>query len=791
MKIEHTNSGRHHDDTASAVAGPSWREELRLSRVFSEKLRELLKNPDIADLVVPPNGEHREAALRALAEVPPDALATVLPDLRGTASSDQRSIAASEELESDGGPTKKSRCRPAVMLRALKLLEDPKINGDFCSPVESLLETVQARIDPALRGFLVLPHDPEEQPDTTTWADLYRDLSVKTAWTDLSSQEFAAYEALSRLWRKTDVFSAVPRVVQLSAHLMSLTQSSTGDDPFTPKFDEKLRKEMRVYLLAPRDQMTREQLRRNDMITGDPDDISVHRGDVPLKDGELIEWPQIKDGGKVQTCLQARAVIMLYSLALDCYRRGYTTYLLTQADRNKHLDRKNLCHVECRYVSEATREECTSANLGTGREKTHSESSRRESLKALQRVVVTRFLEASDKEFRWQLSPEDFQSLHLEASTTENYTSTLRRVPWFRKILDTCTTPPLENPSPVPPPSHSPAPSPELTAHGCRYRDEFFDSREEAAVAIILERYISSFWIKRGESFQILVESKKIDFFIGNDSDSEVYLEYHPIIFGDLNNLYDFKSRDEFFDYSIEKLNGYPKTDTKWREKLATRYAAERLALAQIKSTNARLIHVQDTNGLRGELETFLKKEIPEQPFNEHFAGVYEALGKLQKAEELLNQELDRGYAKLYRREWNLAQGDQISRPVRSQTWAPPVLTSFAHRSLRRAIEIVVPELFGTLTKHGRADDEFYTSQDTLVETLKRAEYETLCIPAHDVTEESARAIARQVVAFLTKEEELALDEEKSSKGWEFPFTCRPSLESFPFAPPPWSPTFR
>lgn len=77
------------------------------------------------------------------------------------------------------------------------------------------------------------------------------------------------------------------------------------------------------------------------------------------------------------------------------------------------------------------------------------------------------------------------------------------------------------------------------------------------------------------------------------------------------------------------------------------------------------------------------------------------------------------------------------------------------------------------------------------METLKRVEYETLCIPAHDVTEESARAIAQRVVAFLMKEEELALVEGESSKGWAFPFTCRPSLESFPFARPPWSPTFR
>jgi len=58
-----------------------------------------------------------------------------------------------------------------------------------------------------------------------------------------------------------------------------------------------------------------------------------------------------------------------------------------------------------------------------------------------------------------------------------------------------------------------------------RYMGIFFDSKSEAACAVLLEKYIPNFKIIRGSTYQVPSGHFSIDFLV-----QETFVEYHPIV---------------------------------------------------------------------------------------------------------------------------------------------------------------------------------------------------------------------------------------------------------------------
>ena len=83
------------------------------------------------------------------------------------------------------------------------------------------------------------------------------------------------------------------------------------------------------------------------------------------------------------------------------------------------------------------------------------------------------------------------------------------------------------------------------------FRGNWFDSIEEAACAQLLEKYLEGFALVRGETLQVAVGSKFVDFKIG-----EVFVEYHPIaLYKDKSGRGGFASFEDYFSY-LQKREG-------------------------------------------------------------------------------------------------------------------------------------------------------------------------------------------------------------------------------------------
>ncbi|RMD85774.1 MAG: hypothetical protein D6808_04660 [Candidatus Dadabacteria bacterium] len=81
------------------------------------------------------------------------------------------------------------------------------------------------------------------------------------------------------------------------------------------------------------------------------------------------------------------------------------------------------------------------------------------------------------------------------------------------------------------------------------YKGLNFDSAEEGACALTMEEFIEGFELKEGETFQVRIGSKRIDFLIG-----DTFVEYHPIqAFWRRNGEGDFKSLREYLRFKETK----------------------------------------------------------------------------------------------------------------------------------------------------------------------------------------------------------------------------------------------
>jgi hypothetical protein len=124
--------------------------------------------------------------------------------------------------------------------------------------------------------------------------------------------------------------------------------------------------------------------------------------------------------------------------------------------------------------------------------------------------------------------------------------------------------------------------------------------------------------------------------------------------------------------------------------------------------------------------------------------------------ESIVSEALEREYPAHYNRDWSAAAADSISRPVRygetiqHHAEKPlPVVTSFAHRTQSRLVEVVVSRLFDTSLQIGRPDDHFYASREDFERELQARGYALLPISSESINSMTVARIAHQIACFL------------------------------------------
>jgi hypothetical protein len=637
--------------------------------------------------------------------------------------------------------------------------------------------------DAATRGVEKLLHaagNHEAMPDTSEWSSLFALLAVKRSYCSLSPEESAVYHALAKVWYATDIFTNAPRLVPLTAKL-SLAQL-VRDKGERENAIKQLSFESSLYFMAPNDPVVREVLRsaegkirrlsREDrkLLANRFDIASVTPPDSIL--GSLIDrWPQpegetTKD---ILSTLRNRALVAIQSIEIFCHKEGYIDSISIEEALGQFVDR------QAAWVSIELRDVFPPEMMADRNFSTHSHGlafgnasiERERRVCVVQEKLVEQYLD-----FMAYGDPRAFSSdaeLAAECQLSEErvgrYITMIARAPWFKRILeirqDTLRTTPPRNER-QPSERTSSAPAIMRVASGCRYRDEFFDSQSEGAVGILLEKYLSNFRVSRGATFQVPVRGKRLDFFLGEIEGSPHFLEYHPIVLGRPGFRHDFASDEEARAFYDQHRTASPSERAslvrKTKERLTNEYAADRLALATDHKPGAVLHHIQNADELYNLLTTLgAEGTMPDRAlFHREFDELVAALGVLTFTESIVSEALEREYPAHYNRDWSAAAADSISRPVRygetiqHHAEKPlPVVTSFAHRTQSRLVEVVVSRLFDTSLQIGRPDDHFYASREDFERELQARGYALLPISSESINSMTVARIAHQIACFL------------------------------------------
>jgi hypothetical protein len=653
-------------------------------------------------------------------------------------------------------------------------------------------QLLQEELDRDLNKFYALDPDPTHQPETDGWAQLFSNLATKWKYGILSPEERAAYESLSVFWYSTTCFTGAPRIVPLAAKL-KLKVHDNPPESNSQSNDQDLANELRAYLLAPNDETVREILRRNDCRLGslskeerekfketweqasirtiEPD--SCGSLNLLLKHYEA-SWPD-PEKDTIQSrlaCLHRRAVLAVQLCEISCLDSGFIDAMSTEHDLgalvNRHeswvsvfLNRSLPPKVMARRNSET---------LAHGHASGDASAARAERLVLFQRLLVEQYIDFRNTNNSNAFASDASLAAECGFSTerVQRYLRIIADVPWFREIA-TIRSRALEVSSRLPASGagNELASTTKLSsmASGCRYRDEYFDSQSEAAVGILLEKYLHGYRIDRHRTYQVPVAGKKIDFRLGEYAGQIHYIEYHPIVLGRPGCRHDFRSDEDAYlyhaRYTQADRNQQAKLFTATRQQLSKDYKESRAALVASLDEGAVLHHVKDVDQLYTVLKTMSGAEgLPSRPqFRIEFAKIIAALSALQYAEGLVEEYLQRECAERYNQDWRIASPVQISRPVRNQDAgkpseiiAEPIITSFAHKSERRVVEFFVPYLFNSALQTGRTDDDLYRSEIALAEGLSARGYRALCLPASSVNEQTINEVGRRIVEFLVND---------------------------------------
>lgn len=336
----------------------------------------------------------------------------------------------------------------------------------------------------------------------------------------------------------------------------------------------------------------------------------------------------------------------------------------------------------------------------------------------------------------------------------------IAQVPWFRPLVKKLLS--QADGSREPSTQHQYQMT--LTAHGARYRCDFFDSGEEAAVGILLERYLPNFRIARGDTFQCAAGGCRIDF-----RAEDTFIEYHPPRLPYTDSRGNLKTMDcddqNHARALLSKIASGQLTEVAVKQALAKAYEEKRRELVTEHYEGNKLVHLRD----RYDLYRFLRdhgENVPrEDEFTRDFERIRTAVSDVARIEELLSEELERYYPQHFNRGWESASGEQVSRPVKlhgaisrlENGTRLPIVTSFSHRSSKRVVEVFHPDLYFAT---GRDDDRFYQQgAEVLKNRVEREGFQILMIDASDGTQASGSELARKVLTFLLERElETALD---------------------------------
>lgn len=661
------------------------------------------------------------------------------------------------------------------------------------------------------RGIQKLLHQPADAvtaPDTSEWKDLFSLVAFKRAYCLLSPAETAMYTSLSIFWYGGDLFRGVPQLVPLTAKLALARDIENSDE--RKQAMSSLGLEISLCLMAPNDDDLRAMLKRAD---GDANKMTNRErkfleqrwksASVSLPQGVLealsIRWvsshfpglegqqgfkslanslfeswpsPQRESPSAILTCLKKRAVIAVQALELYNFDERFLDSLssLEQlGDIVLHTAAWTGGALRPFFPKEVW-DQRKSETISHGIVAT-SGAARDERVCLLQEKLVEQYIDfyATGDPRAFSTDTELAAEHQLSDAQVDRYLRSMRRAPWLARILDIRNRAPTPQDMPREPlpknqgPRHAPM---ILSASGCRYRDEFFDSQSEATVGILLERYLPSFQIKRGVSFQVPIDGKRIDFCLGEVSGSPIYLEYHPIILGRPGFRHDFDSDEEaarfYASYAAAPPQERANLAKHTKEALSQRYADTRRSLALSLDPDAILHHVEDAGTLYDlMLKTHQSIALPpREAFEWEFHALVKALGELHFAESLLDEALASDFPSSYERDWNSAPSDVVSRPVqpafqRQRDYSPPlpVVTSFAHRSAHRVVEVTVPRLFDPSLQVGRHDDHLYASVEDFTQGLEKLGISAVTVASDSINVATVPRIARDIVSFLCNRE--------------------------------------
>jgi hypothetical protein len=668
-------------------------------------------------------------------------------------------------------------------------------SGKLIADCKAAGQLLQERLAELLGRFFEVDKDTLKDPDTCEWQELLALLAIKRGFTDLSDREMAAYSALSLLWYGGMDFSCVPRIVPVFAKVLLLSgrDEQLGED--SAEDSNQLRKELKACLLSPKDAQLRAVLINCDSEVGGLsklekrrlidswDGASFSKSDLPYPfstPNSGFSWPA-PDGEtarKALLCLRNRALLVVQALDLSCHERGYTDRLQIEAELGLLVGRQAPWVSQClnKHLSASVMSPRNYSVLSEGASTGIRVILRDHNLVDIQRLLVEQYID-----FLETGNPNAFASninFAAECGLTEEqlirYLRMVSKAPWFGRICE-IRDQHIDSPARTFAPSgaggaRKPLPTNLLSvAHGCRYRDEFFDSVREAVTGVLLEKYLPGFWLRRGVTSQFKIGARRIDFFIGEIDGTPHYLEFHPIVLGRPEFRHDFNSDEEAREYHARYARCPDSAKRKLfedtRRQLSERYMKSRLDIVRGKDPGARLIHVTNQFELFKAIETCLGTPMPVsyEEFNREFFQIDRALRELSFAEDLLTEALQTRFPEFFHLEWNSAPAGLISRPVRvsatkdgKASLEPQLLSSFAVRSGERVVDVIVPHLFDSSLKCGRPDDNFYSSEKSLKRAFKDRGAEAFFVNAEQVNQSSITELAANVVRFLLDREVLA-----------------------------------
>lgn len=352
------------------------------------------------------------------------------------------------------------------------------------------------------------------------------------------------------------------------------------------------------------------------------------------------------------------------------------------------------------------------------------------------------------------------KSEEVQRSTLRDDLDAIAQVPWFRPLVDKLTSQEVRPREPsVQHECHM-----TLTAHGARYRCDFFDSGEEAVVGILLERYLPNFRIARGDTFQYAAGTCRIDF-----RAEDTFIEYHPprLPYQDSwGKLHIMDCTDEDHARAIlSEIASRRLTEADAKQALAQAYEEKRRKLVTEHYEGKKLVHLRDRHDLYRFLEGYGEKVPGADGFTKDFERIRKAVSDVARIEDLLSEELEGSYPQHFNRAWESASSEQVSRPVKldgaiscmEDGTRLPIVTSFSHRSSKRVVEVFHPDLFFAT---GRDDDYFYQQNaEVLKSRIELKGFQILMIDASDLGSADVRELAPRVLEFLIEREvETALD---------------------------------